>query len=80
MNREDIKSKVIAVIADHYGHDAGDLSENTQYVADLDADSLDRVEEVVYLETDFECDFPETLFNCTNIRETIDLIHSELNN
>jgi acyl carrier protein len=50
----DIRDRVIAILADQLGVDPEKITENTSFVNDLGADSLDTVELVMELEEEFD--------------------------
>ena len=49
-----IQEKVIPVVADSLGVEAGEISGNSRFIEDLGADSLDLVDLVMELEDKFE--------------------------
>jgi acyl carrier protein len=49
-----IQEKVISVVADSLGVEAGEISGNSRFIEDLGADSLDLVDLVMELEDKFE--------------------------
>ncbi|AFK06276.1 acyl carrier protein [Mesotoga prima MesG1.Ag.4.2] len=49
-----IQEKVISVVADCLGMEAGEISGNSRFIEDLGADSLDLVDLVMELEDKFE--------------------------
>ncbi|PIJ62081.1 acyl carrier protein [Mesotoga sp. H07.pep.5.3] len=49
-----IQEKVISVVADSLGMEAGEISGNSRFIEDLGADSLDLVDLVMELEDKFE--------------------------
>jgi acyl carrier protein len=51
---EDIKDKVIELVADRMGVDADQITEQTHFVNDLQSDSLDMAELVIDLEEAFD--------------------------
>ncbi|MDO4571508.1 MAG: acyl carrier protein [Planctomycetia bacterium] len=54
-----IKERVMRVVSDQLSIDPDKLTEDTRFVADLGADSLDIVELVMALEEEFQIEFPE---------------------
>ncbi len=56
---EEVKKEVIEIVSDQMGVDAGDISMETSFVNDLNADSLDTVELVMELEDRFEMNIPD---------------------
>ena len=51
---EDIELKVIEIVADQMGVDKTEITRETSFVNDLNADSLDTVELVMEFEDQFE--------------------------
>ena len=52
---EDISSKVKKIVADHLGIDEAKVTEESSFIDDLGADSLDTVELVMAFEEEFGC-------------------------
>tara|TARA_B110000116_G_C16323431_1_gene353433 strand:- start:104 stop:343 length:240 start_codon:yes stop_codon:yes gene_type:complete len=50
---DDISSKVRKIVADHLGIDEAKVSEDSSFIDDLGADSLDTVELVMAFEEEF---------------------------
>ncbi len=50
---DDVKSKVISLVAERMGVEADQVNENTHFVNDLQSDSLDLAELVIDLEEEF---------------------------
>ncbi|MEM7625304.1 MAG: acyl carrier protein [Planctomycetota bacterium] len=59
MDETEIKEKVIAIVAEQMGVEKGEISESTNFVNDLNADSLDTVELVMEFEDEFETSIPD---------------------
>ncbi len=59
MTPQEIESKVIEIVANQMGTDKAQISRNTSFVEDLNADSLDTVELVMELEDEFETNIPD---------------------
>lgn len=59
MERDEIKSKVIDIVAEQMGVDKGEISDETHFINDLNADSLDTVELVMEFEDEFETSIPD---------------------
>ncbi len=51
--------RVIEIVAEHMGVDKEQINENTSFVNDLGADSLDQVELVMLFEDEFKLDIPD---------------------
>lgn len=71
-----IREKVIKVVVEQLGV-SDDVSEDSSFVADLGADSLDTVELVMALEESFGVEIPdEEAEKITTIKEAIDYINT----
>jgi len=56
---EDIEAKVKAIVAEQLGVDQAEISRQTSFVNDLNADSLDTVELVMEFEDEFDMSIPD---------------------
>ena len=56
---DDIESRVIAIVAEQLGIDQAEISGETSFVNDLNADSLDTVELVMEFEDEFDMSIPD---------------------
>ena len=56
---EDVSSKVKKIVADHLGIDEAKVNEESSFIDDLGADSLDTVELVMAFEEEFEIEIPD---------------------
>ncbi len=59
MDEKEIEEKVIAIVAEQMGVDKGEINRETNFVNDLNADSLDTVELVMEFEDEFETSIPD---------------------
>ena len=59
MDEAEIKEKVVASVAEQMGVEKGEISLETNFVNDLNADSLDTVELVMEFEDEFETSIPD---------------------
>ncbi|MEM8737524.1 MAG: acyl carrier protein [Planctomycetota bacterium] len=59
MEKAEIKEKVVAIVAEQMGVEKSEISESTNFVNDLNADSLDTVELVMEFEDEFETSIPD---------------------
>ena len=59
MDEKQVEEKVIAIVAEQMGVDKGEISRDTNFVNDLNADSLDTVELVMEFEDEFETSIPD---------------------
>ena len=55
----DIEAKVKAIVAEQLGVDQAEISRETSFVNDLNADSLDTVELVMEFEDEFDMSIPD---------------------
>ena len=56
---EDIERKVKAIVAEQLGVDESEITRETSFVNDLNADSLDTVELVMEFEDEFDMSIPD---------------------
>jgi len=56
---QEVESKVIEIVAEQMGVDKAEISKETSFVNDLNADSLDTVELVMEFEDAFEMSIPD---------------------
>jgi acyl carrier protein len=56
---EEIEEKVIEIVAEQMGVDKSEITRETSFVNDLNADSLDTVELVMEFEDEFEMSIPD---------------------
>jgi len=59
MTEQEIESKVIDIVAEQMGVDKAEVSRDTHFINDLNADSLDTVELVMEFEDEFETSIPD---------------------
>ena len=74
-NMEEIQTKVVQIISEQLGKDESEISMSSNFIEDLDADSLDTVELVMALEEEFEVDIPdEAAEKITTVQSAVDFI------
>ena len=56
---EETEEKVIEIVAEQIGVDKSEITRETSFVNDLNADSLDTVELVMEFEDEFELSIPD---------------------
>jgi acyl carrier protein len=56
---KEITEKVIAIVSEQMGVDKSEITRDTSFVNDLNADSLDTVELVMEFEDEFEMSIPD---------------------
>jgi acyl carrier protein len=59
MLMEDIDQKVIEIVSEQMGVDKSEITRETHFINDLNADSLDTVELVMEFEDEFELSIPD---------------------
>src|SRR5512139_1875163 len=69
--------RVIKVVAEQLGVNEADIKNESSFVGDLGADSLDTVELVMALEEEFGCEIPdEDAEKITTVQQAIDYVNS----
>lgn len=59
MTESEIEAKVLEIVAEQMGVDKAEISRETNFANDLNADSLDTVELVMELEDEFDTSIPD---------------------
>ena len=59
MTEQEIEAKVIEIVAEQMGADKAKITRATNFVEDLNADSLDTVELVMEFEDEFDLNIPD---------------------
>ena len=73
----DIEDRVKKIVAEQQGVKLDEISNDSSFVEDLGADSLDTVELVMALEEEFETEIPdEQAEKITKVQEAIDYVTS----
>jgi len=76
---EDIKVKINEIIIDKLGVEASAISDNSKFIDDLGADSLDTVELIMQFEEEFNLEIPdEDAETITTVKKAIDYISSKI--
>jgi acyl carrier protein len=76
---ESIEQRVKKIVAEQLGVNESDIKNESTFVDDLGADSLDTVELVMALEEEFECEIPdEEAEKITSVQQAIDYIKAHL--
>ena len=72
---ENIEQRVRKIVAEQLGVNEADIKNESSFVDDLGADSLDTVELVMALEEEFECEIPDDeAEKITNDQQAIDYV------
>ena len=75
---EDVSSKVKKIVADHLGIDEAKVTEESSFIDDLGADSLDTVELVMAFEEKFGIEIPDDAAETIiTVQNAIDFIESK---
>lgn len=76
---ENIEQRVKKIVAEQLGVNGADIKNESSFVDDLGADSLDTVELVMALEEEFECEIPdEEAEKITNVQQAIDYVSAHI--
>ena len=59
LTEEEIKEKVVKIVSEQMGVDKSEITMETSFVNDLNADSLDTVELVMEFEDEFQLSIPD---------------------
>jgi acyl carrier protein len=74
---DNIEGRVKKIVAEQLGVQEGEIKNNSSFVDDLGADSLDTVELVMALEDEFETEIPDNeAEKITTVQQAIDYISS----
>ena len=72
---ENVEARVRKIVAEQLGVAEPDIKNESSFVEDLGADSLDNVELVMALEEEFECEIPdEEAEKITTVQQAIDYV------
>lgn len=75
----EIEARVKKIVSEQLGANEADVKNESSFVDDLGADSLDTVELVMALEEEFECEIPdEDAEKITTVQQAIDYVSANL--
>jgi len=75
----DIEQRVKKIVTEQLGANEADVKNESSFVDDLGADSLDTVELVMALEEEFDCEIPdEEAEKITTVQQAIDYVNAHL--
>ena len=75
----DIEQKVRKIVSEQLGSDEDQIKNESSFIDDLGADSLDTVELVMALEEEFDTEIPdEEAEKITTVQQAIDYINKNL--
>ena len=76
---DNIEQRVKKIVAEQLGVNEADVKNESSFVDDLGADSLDTVELVMALEEEFECEIPdEDAEKITTVQQAIDYANANV--
>jgi acyl carrier protein len=77
MEIAEIEQRIKKIVAEQLGVNEAEIKNESSFVNDLGADSLDTVELVMALEEEFECEIPDEQAEKINtVQEAIDYVAS----
>jgi acyl carrier protein len=77
---ESVEQRVKKIGAEQLGVNESDIKNESTFVDDLGADSLDTVELVMALEEEFECEIPDDeAEKITSVQQAIDYVKAHVN-
>ena len=80
MTEAEVEAKVIDIVAEQMGVDRAEITRETNFANDLNADSLDTVELVMEFEDEFETSIPdEEAEKILTVGAAIDYIMQHIN-
>ncbi|MBP7953855.1 MAG: acyl carrier protein [Nitrosomonas sp.] len=77
---ENIEQRIKKIVAEQLGVNEAEVKNESSFVNDLGADSLDTVELVMALEEEFDCEIPDEQAEKINtVQEAIDYVSAHTN-
>lgn len=78
LSKEEIKTRVTKIVSEQLGVEEAKINEDSKFMDDLGADSLDTVELVMALEDEFDCEIPdEEAEKITSVGEALSYIEGK---
>ncbi len=75
----DIEQRVKKIVCEQLGANEADVKNESSFVDDLGADSLDTVELVMALEEEFDCEIPDDKAEkITTVQQAVDYVNENL--
>ena len=75
---DDVSSKVKKIVADHLGIEEAKVHDDSSFIDDLGADSLDTVELVMAFEEEFSIEIPDDAAeSITTVKDAISFIEGQ---
>ncbi len=79
MERSEVEKKVREVLAEQLAHDVDEVTLESRFEEDLDADSLDLVEAVLALEEEMGVEIPEQeMEGVKTVGQAVDLVMAKM--
>ncbi|MBN9123225.1 MAG: acyl carrier protein [Nitrosospira sp. 56-18] len=76
---ENVEQRIKKIVAEQLGVNEAEVKNESSFVDDLGADSLDTVELVMALEEEFECEIPDEQAEKINtVQQAIDYINTNI--
>ena len=74
----DISERVIGIVMEHLGVEKDKITENSSFIDDLGADSLDTVELVMAFEEAFGCEIPDDAAEkILTVKDAVDFLSTQ---
>ena len=75
----DISERVIEIVMEHLGVEKDKITENSSFIDDLGADSLDSVELVMAFVEEFKCEIPDDIAEkIVTVKDAVNFIEEKL--
>ena len=76
---DDVKTQVIKIVAETLKIEENKISEDSKFIDDLGADSLDLAELMMAIEAAFECDIPdEDAGGISTVKDAIEYVEKKV--